>query len=744
MKIRTRDVILYSPYDNKVNNQFIEEFNFNDDFFYTHFFEPIREFENVKKDFDAFFDLTGNESTQISILSGYSGCGKTTFIHDYKRKIKEAGKNYYFKIINLIKKARGTGHDVRLIVNAISDDLIIYLTDDRCFDVIVNNWQIFSQHFRKNTLEDINKIRIDFVRRGLSYNEKKIELQYFLNDMDCFGEILLLYFVSHILLYGEQNYDRHIFCFDNLDELNIEYLSVEIWDDIMNVLDILRGIFADGIECNNENFIFNIEKLSVLFVMREANISITNAQLNDRITTNFGIKRMILGGSVKNILQKRYDFIENNKEKFKNIDSDPIYQLLRIIKNEKITEQIILPALNFDYRKLFQILLFLTDSTGDVFSPSFFKISYDEYSRIFDKRRYLARGILYNGLILFMIKTHFENFLKEKDGCRPSRLFLTVLNNLCYPLSLDTDTEKRNLQPPQKTNLYEYIKNIENKINVAAIIECLNNYFTTSQSSWAHFITVYNIKTVGGNKLNVTSDIIEILNNINNNQEISNSQIDKISKIELLINASGHIYLRYLITHFEYFSHMYLLGKGRGAYSIIPKPLVEMLLYNHRESKFEFEIIINEVFKLVADYESQIKGDFENKFRKYYTPEEYLRNDCVFSFKPEHKKPKSFYMSRVITTHITYLDDFRYFILHDENFKKYLDNNVITFLNMKNIKEINKFIVGKIKEYIKLAEEGIPDHSIKSTLERIKRNIKQVEDDQFIRWIRINPEEGEF
>ena len=96
----------------------------------------------------------------------------------------------------------------------------------------------------------------------------------------------------------------------------------------------------------------------------------------------------------------------------------------------------------------------------------------------------------------------------------------------------------------------------------------------------------------------------------------------------------------------------------------------------------------------------------------------------VYTFRRGQEIQKNLYGSRVMTTHIRYLDNFRYFLLHNEAFKAQCAANEA--LGGKNLQQINKYLVGAIRKYAKILQEGIADPTMNKVKFELLKNVETV------------------
>jgi hypothetical protein len=183
---------------------------------------------------------------------------------------------------------------------------------------------------------------------------------------------------------------------------------------------------------------------------------------------------------------------------------------------------------------------------------------------------------------------------------------------------------------------------------------------------------------------------------------------DDLKKITISANASAYIYLRYILTHFEYIAAYKASNDDDSIYDY--EPLFLRTNLNYRTLKWEFEETIKNVYSIVEAYYYRTGKFFEEIFvdKLKYTSAQYCASDSVYIFKGDYDskiKNKSYYpmfMTRLLSTHIRYLDDFRIYI--NKYYDRILENKALA-ANFKNKDAINSFILEYIEKYIALLDD---------------------------------------
>jgi len=230
-KISLRHFLFFSPYDNRY--AYSQTLNIND-------FRKVRiiprdfqdERENLKRIINPNFEKS------FYILSGYSGNGKTTFVNWFKEQIEE--ENYYFEIINLIEKGNDNKNEA-LMSSCLKDKLSDLLLDKKVLNRIADNRAYFSATPISFTREQLQGVNIAVSNAAFDKESANYLLELF-----NFKQILILFLLHRVIQFVENDdlkgKESYTFCFDNLDELELEYLTPDMWQTILDVSFLMQQV----------------------------------------------------------------------------------------------------------------------------------------------------------------------------------------------------------------------------------------------------------------------------------------------------------------------------------------------------------------------------------------------------------------------------------------------------------------------------------------------------------------------
>jgi len=719
LKCSVTDIMRFTPWDNRYNlvgsGRNIEQMI---DLFYKNFFIKLEEFEAEKKFLEERISPYNDKFKHINVISGYSGNGKSTFINWFKSYIEEDKhssfhsetiindkKPGFFKIINLIEFAHGLDQTKDLIKKSIISDLIELLKKSKSIPLIINNKEIFYDYFKNDSWNYV----VNYYQREICKETNiPFDIKFssdFISQLSL-QQTLILYFLEYIYIFKERDFSSQTFCFDNLDELEYEYMTKEIWYEFLNIASVLHSI------CQNSSLSINFDfarEVSFVIIFREANLAIRNAQLNERISAVVNERRFLFTKSVKKIIQNRLAYVDNSSNIIST--SQNLKDLINIVANEPHTDAVFLPLFNFDYRRFAEAIIDI--AIGDYPSyPNLVNITKEEYSNIQGECINIGRGILFfaflkffekNGLLLNFNKPN-EDKNKENGYCRPSRLLLTALCNMSYSNGFTENIQDFSKEKPKEIGMLHIYKEIEKIITPKKYIDWIIKFFNFHKSSWAHLITIYNKELDAKKEINLDDELNLLLKYKNSNSStesnsITEEEIKKLNKIEISTNPSAYIYIRYLIVHFEYFSIYATQVNDTRKY----KPLLQELDFDNSNLLYSFEDVIESVLNVVKDYKKNTEIYFKKNVETKYSISDYSQS--IFTFRKEHEQTKQFYFSRIVTTHIEYLENFRYYLWHDSNIRNRIEENHTKFPASKSFKQIQFFIVKKISEYLDLLKD---------------------------------------
>jgi hypothetical protein len=660
--IPSRGIITYNHHDHLYRQKYPQ---ITDEIYEKHIRVITSAFEETKKELQRTINPESNYDRQFYFLTGYAGNGKSVFVNLFKQEIEK--ENYYFEIINLIESPQQMSNKHKLIMSCIIDkikkedfskmrDTFLYIQDNR---------SIFNKAFSTQQLNAIDRI----AQENQILFEEKIQNE-FDNETNTFDftKVLTLYlfhraqqFKNDTNLNSKKSYT---FCFDNLDELALEYLTDNVWLDFENAVALLYDI-SDKIQCS-----FIRQKIYFVLVFREANFACRSAQTMERINNISGNKRFIYSTEGQKILEKRQQFTE----KFGIKATDDLIGLLNIMRKEDRVNTIILPLLNYDFRIFSHSLFEILDPYKKFISLSE-KESEKEYDSL-SEFPFGRRGIIINAYINYLAHNGFltritkppinsENYQILNGGhWNKKRLVLTVFSNLSFPTGYpEREKELREISP-QPFNLLEAFGELKLFLTIEEFFSILQELTDMTKFYWAHLITIYNKEPINTDNKGYYFDFSKekLLLSQSESRTLTEHETNYLKNIKITLNASAYIYLRHIFTHFEYIS----------AYKVnydlnIIKPLFQCTGITPRKREeeagmvFEFQVRIEEVYKHVEIMCQNIREYYQKHFiDNGISGEEYIKSNYIF--KGDANRNVSFFATRMLSTHLQYIEKFRHYV----------------------------------------------------------------------------------
>tara|TARA_R110000796_G_scaffold77584_1_gene173094 strand:- start:36409 stop:38610 length:2202 start_codon:yes stop_codon:yes gene_type:complete len=712
--VSVKDILLYNPYDVETN---LSGKGFSEDDF-QHFFYPIPEIQIYSNEIKKRI-TPGDYEKSVIILSGYSGSGKTTLINWFSNNLTD---DYYFNITNLNSRPIGTDDIEKNILQSVITEKFKSLlkSPNAQRNLIATNKLILEELISDSMFLD--KI-IDFyndIENNVKINISRINK---LTQGLKFKELLLIYIIEHLNRLELDKYKSITFCFDNLDDVKFEYLTEDFWNDFLYVRSTLVSFF----EKNPDQINFNFKsKFKFILTFREANLIVRSSEFLDRASPICTTIRIILSESARKIIKKRLDIL--NLYYRSELKKSPISYFIQIMAKSPYTDSFYLPLFNYDYRRLMFSFVEICTEHSEVRLNTIAESRYREIHKI-SKR--IARGTLMHRMINYLFRTNkllefaslpeTPGLLPEVGFCRKSRILLTIIYRFSYRKGIPKDEYKRKQVSPDKCTLFDIFNSYSELFpEDTEVFDLISDFFDVNQTSWTHLISVYN-ESNDKVKVNFSKER-KLLKRIMENEYDVYKFKDKLKNYQVHINSSGYIYLRHILIHFEYFSNLI-----NERYHKNYRSLVESIDFDSKENEFEFIVIINKVIKKLKKYKLNIDNFLSNLSKNGKTADWYLNEEYTFITEPNSQP--SFYFTRVVSSHMDYIDKFRYFLFIDKRIRK----NVIK--NGSTIAEINKKLVLQLAEYHHLLDSGYKDQNAIIKIRENKKNIKYIyENELYNEW----------
>lgn len=641
------------------------EFNYNgalkENFFFDNLFskngkceEYILKIEKALK----------NRTYKSILLIGNQGCGKTTFVHYLK-------KNCDFANFEFFDFDKNTSHpSISEYIEIFSKYLLNLLKSDENINKVFYN--LYSQNkalinekinANNNTITFFEKFRNIFILKKYKDSDEKEDFIKEINGL-FFNQILSLITLWKICEIKEIGYNKKssikpvIFCLDNLDVLVnkeiIEKFFKEYFRFVRNIDSIIQNINLKLIPeedyCYNDifTFIFSCRQHTWARVRqhyRHDNTFVKVSTLEINITDAF---------DKQGIIAQREEYIKNNTNIYLDF-SDKVSQIKEILSDLDAPEEYrhnIYDLFDDDYRQCNRTLEEILDSNPQIIDE-YFEVKRKAYKN----NLYGARGIVYKSIFdKFKEEGIFEQIgVLDVDAQNPENLVSDVRMILNY---LYCKTFNKN-QPsyPKPIAFSKIVIDFKDIIDKEIIDKCLLAMFKLGDdSSWNELIAFTEI----------------------NSEELTSCEDNS----QIFITKAGKEYLSFMATHFEFFN-----SRANADMALFSPDSLLPCSNTVSNYKYNFEIIISNILEIVKNCCARMSIYYKSTMKERYKKvENYLNSPFVFS------EVKVLHSERIIHTHIRYIDNFRLYVLHNEE-------------NIKDKKYINRRLVELISEYISVGEQ---------------------------------------
>lgn len=655
----------------------------------------------------------------LILVSGYKGCGKTTFIHKYVRHLKEKNIRYIFYNFDSYGNTDPIRYTIaRYINNAIYRDIVdnngvacnkwVEIWNYRDNKLFFNNNIDLDKHFKQivDAISYIQNDRPTVAQRENSLDEIK---NIIYNKMSLSDILILTTFIDFSSRLVNNSGKKCIMVFDNLD---VMYNSVQI-EQFTKICSqffndaqyIFRNIGYN--EQESDGIYYNpLRDYYMVFVMRETTNAMFIEHFNDRNLIGHPIDISYIYDKSE-ILKKRCEYVLSNKDNI-HIDesTNQEFKLINDLFKDEYIGSYLFKLFNDDIRTGINTITEIT------FAKNTLQDSIDiRNNKAIDAKdaHFASHGIIFFEIFkLFATNNYFttikntEYFLnmhkddvngmdnekgnKEILAINITRIILTYLFN-----------SKRDLDDNETTvpisRLYEDLSKLshQDSDNHKDILEIVNQslldlFNLRNCSYWNHLVTFDGLDCIPDDELSHQLDMFL-------NQKYSYRNYGAVR-----ITTSGYMYLNTVLTHFEYFSAR---KKRKEHYK--PLFLVENI-ERCPSGLYIFEKIINIVWKEVEECWNKLMKFYIEIFvgKCKYDVNSFLGSKFVYhNNRDEYIKRPLFHIERIVHAHISYLDAFRMYVFSVLDKRKEESDNIV-----QEKRDINRKLINSIKRYISLVSEG--------------------------------------
>jgi len=587
---------------------------------------------------------------------------------------------------------------------------------------LIDNWGDISRPFQKSLKEQLDKL-----------DEKKKEKEPFtvddwdslLNTLEIDDAFLFLFlylgYVFRMRLNSTEGAVTRVITFDNVDALPSlllhEQLQKKLLDSVYHWKQISQKLFPGT-------------AFKLILLVRDSNSSAIDVHRSDR-TTFKTVKYRRDKNIYRSIVKKRLDFYAREiLEKLGGRATKTEEQIVSVLQNfieDEFYGDVLVPAFNMDYRKMIPAVYNSIRKFLETIPSSFV----DDDGLIKDEFQLGFRGaVLFDVLNALDLRRFFERFERvtlAEGYCLTSRMLLTLILNKSGISSITDIGDRNSLEVLEKSKvrLTTILHEAEALYSHEEILETLTKLALSTEKS-PYLVSFSNRKIEKDWFTTLLKDV---------EGEAPGQKVKKIKEIdikndEISITPAGVIFLKDLITHYEFYSKLARDEKSFGDKSFdekaYNKPSKEVS-YNDKSlfsyswkpesdtADFRSITSISNTLKKVRTHNTWMLIFYNGKVSENIP--NYLNSDFALKYvagrrtEDEHGQ---FHIARIVSSHIEYLDNFR---------KRFLEINGRPRWNEK--------LIEYIEDYINLLASWKNDDRTKSYIKKVRNNIKQVKDKKY-------------
>jgi len=736
--MKIQDILLFNPIDNKDRGKILlnnKPMDINDFFNSTDIFiqYPKEWYKSIKEKLQ-----TDLNSFKIITLHGAASKGKTTFLHYISSKDTDFVSKYNFCMFNLV-----------IFPTPFNDSLIdVLLQYNICIQLMENKDIICDKYLKwfDNNKEPLGIVEtneqsalfrqyIKDTKRGKSndfYTYMKNNLK---EDIDYTKYLFLIFMTNHIIINEKEirNKKNVVFMIDDLDELSTVYLTNNIYS---MSFDIFSGLQTITRKLFGEDFYFN-QWGHIILSFRDTNHHL-NSPIPDssfdikNFTTDIPFDPKYKGLPLKEILIKRVNCFKSHTNKNEwDKDTKYIIKVLEILleKDPDFFEYKLIPLFNYDGRAIITMIINVSKQSS-IRSLILIENDSEYYSDISQYSKFGARGILYSAIFTYLYNygkdgrnSIFYNIVTKEiqdKVCNNIRMGLTGARSL-YNYKEDARKENtRHLDKKYRGDIEEFafstqhafsMRELCDKLNSwydkPTIVEAIHDILNITANNFEKFVLV-DYSGIHDKKRKIKDIIVEKLYKWKD--ENTDTHLEQL-KIVLL--PASIIYSEDVFIHYEYCNWVRFIrnDKRYSEESTNIKTIFQLFKESNSINtvlrntiKYHIDNIYKECSLIVKNADTFFCDRYRE--RGFDTDSIDGLKGAVSNFKENGFAINNIlFSSRLITSHIQYLNSFRKYIF---KVKDEIDNTIAMHENI----ELNTIVLQTINNYINLynsKKEGFKD-----------------------------------
>lgn len=612
-----------------------------------------------------------SEDTHNFILSGYKGCGKSTFIGYFLRNID--ARHLVINFDDYWEPREGIYHNiVMFIYEKISEDFFPHNGQEPCL-ISKKYIEIFHDTLNGEFIEsrvDLHDFFTYFTHK-LSYvywervkkkcNKEHVKqklrdhVKAHIKSGTLSNLMMLLVFWDVVERIVNQGKSQCCIVFENLDVI---HNTKDVPELVKNILAFRNNIdkISESIYYEGKRLCDPTQDYILMLVMRETTKAEFTNSIDHFSDGKIRFQHFMTISKVYDlydIISTRYQYLESVKEQF--VDNRKFCEMLQSIENIKIilenpgTRKRIFSIFNNDYRTCVEALERFGFSDSKIMEANnrFIQISEDENWTLFGCRSVIFRHIFNQFVndVFFNMVRKYEYSVSDNGkvgSINLDRMILLYLNN-SQNMMKNEELEEKEYVP---LNVL-YIEILKFCKNAQTIVDAVwNMYDLQNTDMWNHFVTFDDIKVISFDELQSEMDAV-----------IQKKEDYNFAKIK--ITLAGQTYLNYILPHFEYYAARSERGKGYSLFCTTAEELcyirkIEKIIKNEKREVSEcckrLHLFFNEVFEKIDEFEG--KNFLETKFA------------AIKASETKKTVSRMYHCEKIIYSNIGYLDSFRFFVFY--------------------------------------------------------------------------------
>lgn len=732
MDIRLSDFFRFNPFDNKNSSEFLKllpEISRSEDgkiidavdVFWKYFYYDNTEL--LGSTTQELIDNIGDPNIHFIVFKGPSGSGKTTYLNNIIREkekfFKDPKDTPLFDVINLIEHPFTSTTEPSLLLNVLYNKIlgvvdpffikILYQTikegekklpkESQRVKLLMESYTNFM-----NVLAKCNRIN--------SVNPIRDKICQFIKSVDKISEVIAYYFIFYIIKNciidkrEELDFKSMVFVFDNLDELEFRYLArnlaIDFFDAFSKAQEFLNLLKKTNTIAGGYDF---ISHCTLIESVREGFVADSNTSQFEEACQH--IDRIDNGSSTiqfdinykdftHNIAKMRYDLYELCLEKEGQVLKRGRFGNGELLVTEKAQIDNLSNLFNNDYRMTLSCLS--KAFTEDI--SAWKEMALNDNDCILGVR----------GMMLFhMLKAlytrgnnAFSDYISAElndESCNKNRMYMSLLAN-------NDGMEKRKAdgyspQDDQGLSLRKFTEKVKfwykdtevSKIYESVFVSNNHNYSILACLEGNQIDTYFKSKDKEITLKNLCKSLADCY--INNP--------DELNAVKIVVNPVCSSYTKDVFINFEYFNLI----------SIHKKDLYNAKSLFQYESYEEVASCLKRVYNITKTIVKRADSYVCEKCKYCDLHSENKEQQCFIQIQKLNEDGflinNSLYKTRVINSHINYLDSFRKMMWHkyhehDQEMYEKFHNLILSYINyyINNLFYNEKGLIDKSKLFIEI------------------------------------------